>query len=163
MTIDQLIMLGLQGIRIYLPALIANAGAMIFGGGAPIDLNKQYFDGRPLFGKNKTYRGLISGLTLGTIVGAVTETAYLGLSMSFGGLMGDLVGAFIKRRLGINPGEPLPIVDQYDFVLGASVVVILLESNSSYLPTIFVLILTPLIHVLSNAFSFLAKLKNVPW
>jgi CDP-diglyceride synthetase len=33
--------------------------------------------------------------------------------------MGDLTGAFLKRRLNIPPGGLLPVVDQIDFIVGA--------------------------------------------
>ena len=36
-------------------------------------------------------------------------------------VLGDLTGAFFKRRLDIAPGGLLPIVDQVDFVVGAVV------------------------------------------
>ena len=44
-----------------LPAYAANGAPVIFGCGIPIDLNKK-FRGKPIFGKHKTIKGLISGI-----------------------------------------------------------------------------------------------------
>jgi CDP-2,3-bis-(O-geranylgeranyl)-sn-glycerol synthase len=162
-TVEQLVSLGIEGFLLYLPALIANAGALIFGGGTPIDLGKKFIDGQPILGKNKTYRGLIGGLCVGTLTGIITKTALFGFLISLGGLLGDMMGAFIKRRLGIKPGNPLPILDQYDFILGASIFIMIIQQETAIRSIIIVLILTPIIHVIANVFSYVMKIKTVPW
>ena len=43
------------------PAYCANGAPVLFGGGKPIDLGKNFPDGRPIFGSHKTYRGFILG------------------------------------------------------------------------------------------------------
>ena len=103
----------------FLPAYFANAAPVLFGGGAPIDLDRNFIDGRRIFGKNKTVRGAASGLITGTIVGLIQKRVLLGFLLSSGAVLGDLTASFIKRRLGLNPSTPLPIMDQLDFVTGA--------------------------------------------
>ena len=52
-----------------LPAYLPNPTAALFGGGTPIDLGRNYSDGRRFFGDGKTYRGLILGVLAGIVVG----------------------------------------------------------------------------------------------
>ncbi|MFP3985020.1 MAG: CDP-2,3-bis-(O-geranylgeranyl)-sn-glycerol synthase [Candidatus Bathyarchaeia archaeon] len=150
------------------PAYSANAIPVLFGGGKPIDLGKKLKDGRPLFGSHKTFRGLITGLVIGTLVGfgeSIVISNYnplLGFSLSLGALIGGLGGAFIKRRMGLAPGALLPIIDQIDFVLCA-----LLFSLPVAPPTLamaFVIIsITIPIHLLTNLLAYLADMKKKPW
>jgi CDP-2,3-bis-(O-geranylgeranyl)-sn-glycerol synthase len=79
-----------------------------------------------------------------------------------GALLGDLTGAFLKRRLGIKPGGLFPIVDQVDFVVGALVFSFPLGIISWEL-AVTVLLITPPIHLFTNFLAFKLKLKNNPW
>jgi CDP-2,3-bis-(O-geranylgeranyl)-sn-glycerol synthase len=154
-----------------LPAYCANATPVIAGGGLPIDFGRKFVDGRPIFGKNKTFRGFLVGLIVGTSVGlsesAVLSLSYpltFGLLLSLGALFGDLGGAFLKRRLGISPGNLLPIIDQVDFIVGALVFSLLLfPSGLSWELTLAVLIITPPIHLLTNFAAYKLGLKSNPW
>ena len=66
----------LQALWIILPAYVANASALLIGGGTPIDFGKKWKDGRRIFGDGKTWRGLISGAFLGMTGGfAITIVA----------------------------------------------------------------------------------------
>ena len=125
-------------------------------------------DGERIFGNHKTIRGLLSGLVVGITVGIfesflsadnVTIIATLG---SAGALLGDLGGAFIKRRMRIKPGQSLPGVDQLDFVLGAVLAVSLI-----YTPTLGTLLIlfcvTPPIHLLANMGAYRLGLKSNYW
>jgi len=76
--------------------------------------------------------------------------------------LGDLTGAFIKRRIGIKPGGLLPIVDQIDFVVGAVVFSIPLALISWEVAAI-VLLITPPIHLFTNFLAYKIKLKKNPW
>jgi len=154
-----------------LPAYCANATPVIAGGGVPIDLGRKFVDGRPIFGKNKTFRGFLIGLIVGTGVG-LSESAFLSLSypltfgllLSLGALFGDLAGAFLKRRLGISPGNLLPVIDQVDFIVGALVFSLpLFPSGLSWELALTVLIITPPIHLLTNFAAFKLGLKSNPW
>jgi CDP-2,3-bis-(O-geranylgeranyl)-sn-glycerol synthase len=164
MEITQLI---IEALKFIFPAYCANAIPVITGGGYPIDFGKKFFDGKPILGKNKTFRGFFSGLIVGTTVGLLESWFFnypisFGLLLSLGALFGDLAGAFLKRRIGMAPGDLLPIVDQIDFIVGAilfSLPLSILDSNLA----IAVLIITPPIHLLTNFAAYKLGLKSNPW
>jgi len=151
------------------PAYVANATPVLGGGGPPLDFGKKFIDGKPIFGKNKTIRGFLVGLTCGVSVGllesAVFNLPYIfGLVVSLGALLGDLAGAFLKRRLDIAPGNLLPLVDQVDFVIGALVFSFLFcKSLLTWELALVVLLITPPIHLLTNFIAYKAGLKANPW
>ncbi len=79
----------------------------------PLDGNRLWFDGRPIFGSNKTIRGILAA-----IAGGATLLLLLGLQWWVGvvaaglAMTGDLLTSFIKRRLHYAPGKPVGILDQ---------------------------------------------------
>ncbi|MEM2577045.1 MAG: CDP-2,3-bis-(O-geranylgeranyl)-sn-glycerol synthase, partial [Candidatus Bathyarchaeia archaeon] len=114
-----------------LPAYIANASAVVFHGKKPIDFNKTFIDKKRVFGANKTIEGFIGGFLCGLLMTIIEclilncknfNFFLLGALISLGALLGDLLGAFIKRRLTLAPGFPLPFLDQLDFVYGALII-----------------------------------------
>ncbi|MEM3578716.1 MAG: CDP-2,3-bis-(O-geranylgeranyl)-sn-glycerol synthase [Candidatus Bathyarchaeia archaeon] len=157
----------LDALKFIFPAYCANAVPVLFGGGLPLDFGKKFYDGQPIFGKNKTFRGFLSGLAVGTAVGIVESIFfgylfYFGFLLSLGALIGDLVGAFLKRRMGIPPGEILPVIDQIDFIIGAFVFA--LPLNMLFLElAITVLVITPPLHLLTNFAAYKLGLKGTPW
>lgn len=132
----------IQALWLLLPAYIANASALLVGGGTPIDFGKKWKDGKRILGDGKTWRGLISGAFVGITAGfglsvvAIyannSDFAFLGLSdfgrfplmipiiasICFGALLGDVSESFFKRRLGRNRGEDWIPFDQLDFIVG---------------------------------------------
>lgn len=133
----------LQAFWIVIPIYVANASAVIVGGGTPIDFGKKWRDGRRILGDGKTWRGLFSGTFLGMTAGfgltvaatylSSSEYAFLGLtnfegfpfmivilfSLCFGALLGDVVESFFKRRIGKDRGQDWIPFDQLDFIVGA--------------------------------------------
>ena len=159
----------LIAIYIAIPAYVANSTPVVLGGGAPIDRGRQFVDGRRLLGTNKTVKGFAYGLLLGSVAAsaeAILFRNYLlvlaGILASLGALLGDLFGAFLKRRLNIQPGHPLPVVDQLDFILGALVVTSPLL-NVTMGGVLILVIATVPIHLLSNAAAYLLRLKKRLW
>jgi len=146
----------------FLPAYVANATPTIFGGGATIDNSFKFIDGRLVFGPHKTIRGFMSGLIAGTMVGFVQGKLFTGFLLSFGALFGDLAGAFVKRRLSIDPGSIFPIIDQLSFVLFALILVIPFSclTSEEMLSAVF---FTPLFHVITNATAYILGFKPDPW
>jgi CDP-2,3-bis-(O-geranylgeranyl)-sn-glycerol synthase len=157
-----------SALYIILPTYFTNGTPVVFGGGRPIDMGRNFVDGERIFGDNKTFRGFVSGLIVGGIVGVLCSYIFsknlltIAMSASLGALLGDLAGAFVKRRMKIKPGDPLPIVDQLDFVVGALTLVSLFSTIS--LPVALILLLvTPPIHFLTNVAAYCLGLKEHYW
>lgn len=169
MTVDHMdvIQLVVDALKFIFPAYCANATPVLAGGGARMDFGKNFFDGKRVFGDNKTFRGFFFGLAIGVLVGLM-ETLAFHFTILFiflvplGALLGDLAGAFLKRRVGIAPGGLLPVVDQVDFVVGAIVFSIPLAIVSWQL-AVTVLLITPPIHLLTNFIAYKMRLKKTPW
>ena len=164
------------------PAYFANGMPVNFGGGRTIDGGRRFLDGKPIFGSHKTFRGFFAGLVIGTLVGFVeyflleasnsfafplvitfSPSVFLGFALSLGALVGDLMDSFIKRRLNIPPGAPLPVVDQLDFVVGALIFSFAIGELPSPLVTLIVVIITPPIHLLTNFLAYLLGVKKEWW
>ncbi|TRO50257.1 CDP-2,3-bis-(O-geranylgeranyl)-sn-glycerol synthase [Candidatus Bathyarchaeota archaeon] len=156
-----------QALLFIFPAYCANAVPVLAGGGLAMDFGKNFFDGKRVFGNNKTFRGFFFGLAVGIAIGSV-ECMLFGYPLLFilltplGALLGDLTAAFMKRRLGIAPGGMFPIVDQVDFVVGAIVFALPLGMVNWEL-VVAALIITPPIHLLTNIVAYKLKLKKNPW
>ena len=157
-----------SALLIILPAYCTNGAPVIFGGGRPIDFGKRLPDGNRVLGDHKTFRGFISGIVIGAVVGVVCSYVFsknllaVAIPASFGALVGDMAGAFLKRRLKIKPGGALPVVDQLDFVVGALIFVSFFSVIS--LPVALILLLvTPPIHFLTNVGAYALGLKEHYW
>ena len=131
-------------------------------------MGRKLGDGERILGDNKTFRGFLGGLAVGTLVGVLMsyissrDLLAIAVPASLGGLLGDLVGAFIKRRLKIPPGGSLPVVDQLDFVVGAVLCASLFYQIST--GTLLILfLLTPPIHFLTNVGAYALGLKEHYW
>ena len=122
-----------------LPAYLANIFPVFVGGGMPIDMRKNWKDGRRILGDGKTWRGLIlapllSALLVWGLVWLSRNTAWgdygfrdwgpdpwwfvLAYFMGFGALVGDATESFFKRRTGRERGDRWIPFDQLDFVVG---------------------------------------------
>ncbi len=108
-------------------------------------------------------------------IGGKFPTNYLVLIIriilaSYGAVIGDLIGSFLKRRFDIKSGAPFWIVDQLDFALFA---LLFVSIPSFFLPNIFlqldifiiifIIILTPAVSIIANTVAYLTGLKDVPW
>jgi CDP-2,3-bis-(O-geranylgeranyl)-sn-glycerol synthase len=167
-----------------LPAYLPNNFAVVFGGGTPLDFGQTFQDGRRMLGDGKTYRGTIAGAACGILVGLLLNLAAptLGLptfgtglgqlpvlfGLSFGAMLGDIVAAFFKRRLGLKRGAKLFIIDQLDFVIGAWILTMILAPDwfwANFTPVIIVtvLIITPILHRITNIIGYRIGAKREPW
>lgn len=69
---------------------------------APVDGGRLWRDGRPVLGKSKTWRGVVSGALACALFALVTGLGFVfGLLFGLLGLAGDILSSFIKRRLGL--------------------------------------------------------------
>jgi len=158
----------IEALKFIFPAYCANGTPVLAGGGAKMDFGKNFVDGNRIFGNNKTFRGFFFGWAIGMLVGSIEYVVFPGFPVLFivltplGALLGDLTGAFLKRRLGITPGGLLPIVDQIDFVVGALVFALPLMIVYWQL-AVTVLVITPPIHLFTNFLAYKMKLKRHPW
>jgi CDP-2,3-bis-(O-geranylgeranyl)-sn-glycerol synthase len=164
-----------QALIFIFPAYCANGTPVLAGGGTRMDFGHNFIDGKRVFGNNKTFRGFFFGWAVGFGVGLVEGLVFgfdqypmlFSVLIPLGALLGDLTGAFIKRRLNIAPGGLLPVVDQIDFVVGAVVFALPLSLISwqglSWEVAVVVLLITPPIHLFTNFLAYKLKLKKNPW
>ncbi len=161
----------LNTILVLLPALAANGAPVLLRyKGTPIDRGLVLRDGRPLLGPGKTWEGLIIGFLYGSTVAlflaALTCSPiifYGGVLAALGALLGDMLGAFIKRRIGLERGAPAPVLDQLDFYSGA---LYMLYSAHLVLNPWVILGFAPVVmalHRATNTAAHKLRLKPVPW
>lgn len=167
---------------IMIPAYVPNSAAAALGGGTPVDLGKNWRDGRRILGDGKTYRGFFLGVAAGIAVGvlqialretfnwsSLPEHTFVTVTLlAAGALLGDMAKSFFKRRLGKESGEEWLIADQYDLVVGAFVLLLLFQYEwvvryVDLLVFLWILILTPLLHRAANIIGYLIGVKKVPW
>ncbi|MFH1199711.1 MAG: CDP-2,3-bis-(O-geranylgeranyl)-sn-glycerol synthase [Candidatus Micrarchaeota archaeon] len=160
-----------------LPAYIANGAPVLFGGGRPIDGGRSFADGRRILGASKTVRGFFSGFACGLLTSLILGLAVPGLFLpqfglplklaagmllSLGAMVGDLLGSFAKRRMGVAPGEPFFLTDQLLFFACALAFCAPLLLPP-YEEILVLFVLTFALHVLSNFIAHRLRLKAVPW
>ena len=164
-----------EALKFIFPAYCANGTPVLAGGGTKMDFGRNFIDGKRIFGNNKTFRGFFFGWAVGFLVGILEGFVFgfenypvlFSVLIPLGALLGDLTGAFIKRRLEHSPGGLLPVVDQIDFVVGAVVFALPLALTGLFALTwqvaVTVLLITPPIHLLTNFGAYKLKLKKHPW
>ncbi|HVU06539.1 MAG TPA: CDP-archaeol synthase [Thermodesulfobacteriota bacterium] len=81
---------------------------------APFDF-RIAIGGRRLLGASTTWIGFILCALSGALM-SVWGIAY-GYVIAFGVFFGHALGSFIKRRMGVADGGPLPLVDRANFVV----------------------------------------------
>jgi CDP-2,3-bis-(O-geranylgeranyl)-sn-glycerol synthase len=173
----------------FLPAGIANASPIfaakipgISNWNAPIDFGKTFRD-RRILGDHKTWRGLIVGIIMATLIlwlqqGLVrhfgwaqtitTKVDYktvpvllLGPAFGIGALGGDAIESFFKRQFNRPPGSGWFPFDQTDYIIGGAV------ASSPFVQLsveqfIILLLLWLFMHVVASYIGFLLKLKERP-
>ncbi len=170
----------------YIPALIANSLAVVFGGRCIIDGGRE-LAGRRILGDGKTWSGLVGGTLSAALVGIVLALLfnpylhmypfplpgiYIIVTMAFGSLLGDLFGSFVKRRMGRERGAKTPVLDQYDFALGSFLLTYILfpgwtrtiyMANGGWIALISIILLIPLLHRGVNILGYRLGQKKEPW
>ena len=167
---------------IMIPAYIPNSAAALIKGTFPMDFGKSLADGKRVIGDGKTFRGFFGGVICGILAGCIQIWAYNQYHLEFlpqhtllsitllsvGSMVGDVVASFLKRRRGMNRGEEWAFVDQYDFLIGAFILLIIFDwswvhENIPVAVLIAIIIMTPLLHRAVNMIGYKLGFKDVPW
>ena len=178
----------IQSFYFALPAYLANMSPVIFDKlkilkslKKPIDGGRR-LGGQPIFGQNKTWRGIVSGIIFGVLVVYLQQYLFqfenfrnlsvidydqinpwlFGALAGLGAILGDLVKSFFKRRVGIKDGRAWPVFDQLDFIAGFLVFTFwLVQPSLAVLVTVF--LITLVLHPLTNLISYFLGFKKVWW
>ena len=79
----------------------------------PVDLGFKLGDQQALFGKTKTWRGLIASLVFTILASVIIGLGiWTGFIISVLAMTGDLLSSFIKRRLKKPPSSQVFLLDQ---------------------------------------------------
>ena len=153
--------------------MTANALPVFVRNGTPIDRGILWIDNKRLLGDGKTWEGLAIGVMGGYLASMAISLFFNDITLfiklwiaSIAGLFGDIVESFFKRRLGIKRGDPLPIFDQLDFAIAATIVYHLMGEINIFKYTWFILQSFTIIialHLISNSIAYIIKLKDNPW
>ncbi len=163
----------------FAPAMICNAAPVltrVFRYRHPIDGGRVLRDGRRVFGDGKTWEGLIAGLLAGLLTGVAYTLIFntascimYALIMSVGALLGDLINAFIKRRVGLKQGSPFPPLDQVDYLLGSYVSIkslnidLIMGVELTLEHLVLAMLISLILHPLTNFMAYMLGFKEVPW
>lgn len=160
----------LRTLILYLPAYAANGTPVVVKGRRPIDGGRVFRDGRRILGDGKTWEGFLAGLAAGGVTGVLLaiilsdwSMVWLSLVAALSALLGDMAASFFKRRLGLPRGAPLPVLDQLDFFLAATIGLYLAGVDLKLVPVVVVAAVTYVLHRATNYLAYKAGLKNVPW
>lgn len=171
-----------KSLLIIFPAYAANGFPPLARGSKPIDLGKKWVDRNRIFGDGKTIEGFGFGLFAGFVIGALETylfpslndyalqygvqlpliSLFIGFMIAFGALCGDLGGSFIKRRLKLKRGSDVPLLDQWNFIIGAVAFVYFFTTITIWMFLIMLLI-TPIVHRMANIIAHKIKVKREPW
>ena len=191
MDIVDILLMIVVGIWVFAPAMLSNSNAALIGGHAPVDFGKSW-RGKRILGDGKTWRGFIGGALASVVVGIImvwisilfgsenhwgfgpswSENIGLLFCMSFGALIGDMLGSFLKRRIGIDRGKQAPLLDQYDYVVGAFLFLSIFYPHWVYatylegyhlIALIVLLVFVYVSHRVANYIGYWMGVKDNPW
>ncbi len=179
---------------LFLPAYLGNGAPVVFKGfgwlkflARPLDGGVKWGKGR-ILGENKTFRGVVAAILAGSIGGIISVAVYnylpayfgdplgklhgqtvlyglyFGSLIGFGGILGDALKSFFKRRTGIKEGKPWFPFDQTDFVMGGWLFSgVFLPWQSTWQLLLLALLITPPVHFLFNVLAYKIGWKKVWW
>lgn len=194
----RLFLLFAAALWVLIPAFAANALATFSRRKGPrMDLGRTWpWDGRPILGRSKTWLGFFLGGALGGCVGLLQAWLILlappdlqvvprfgptllasvapVLTLTFGAMVGDAVGSFLKRRQGLSSSAPAPLLDQWPLLLVPIALLAVLFPGlfySAFWPALapglltlgWVLVVTLFLHTAFNWLGYLMRVKEVPW
>ena len=180
---NSIIVFLLKCFYLMLPAYFANMAPVITRRislfNFPVDFGRQ-IGGKPILGRNKTFRGLFFGIIFALFVAFMQSLLYktdffkgisfidynnwllFGLLMGSGALIGDLAKSFFKRRLGLKPGATFVPFDQTDFVVGALLFIMpMLKVTLRVFLVTFAL--SFVLHIAVNHIAYYSKIRDEKW
>jgi CDP-2,3-bis-(O-geranylgeranyl)-sn-glycerol synthase len=79
----------------------------------PLDAGTTFVDGRPLFGRSKTLRGVAVALLATAIVAPLIGlSSGIGAASGAAAMAGDVISSFVKRRADLAPSSRATGLDQ---------------------------------------------------
>lgn len=173
----------LAALLLFLPAGIANMSPVFANKipvlkdwKTPLDLGQSY-QGKRLFGNNKTWRGLVFGVMVAGLAGylefqllfknapplsgGAVFYIIIAMLMGAGALLGDAVESFFKRQANVEPGHSWFPFDQLDYIIGGLLLSwpVMLWSFSQ---VISILVIYFGLHLAVSYLGFRLKLKDKP-
>lgn len=167
-----------------LPAYVPNNAAVLAGGGRPIDGGRT-LGGARLLGDGKTWRGTAVGTAVGVALALALDAVGPGagdalgvtlpgfpiqaaFGLALGAMLGDIGASFIKRRSGRKRGAAFPLLDQLDFVVGSLLLALVVAPDwtlSVFTPAriAIVVVVTPILHLVTNWIAYWLGVKDEPW
>ena len=164
---------------IFAPAMVANGSAVLWRK-ALIKLYykdkinehniKPHYIHKERLGEGKTWEGFLFGASMGVLAGIILlilahVLAYrLGFSYPFYllvavltsvmALIGDMAGSAVKRWRGLERGAPVPILDQMDFYLFASIGLLIIGFPLSFDKWAYFFVFIYSLHILTNCLAY---------
>ena len=156
----------------------------------PIDGGREW-NGKPLFGANKTYRGALAvGIGAAIVLGVQSSVLHhaapaqrlelfdygavsgwlLGFAVGFVSMLAELPNSLLKRRLDVGPGQSgrgltgaaLYLLDQVDLLLGAWLVLaIVVDVRLRWV--VLSIGLVVVIHQLLTWATYALGMRKSPW
>lgn len=128
---------------------------------------------RRWFGAHKTVLGFASGVCAAIVVAwlqsliawdesLVVADGWLGLRFGIGAMAGDSAKSFLKRRLGIPPGERWIPFDQLDFVVGA-LVLTWSRASLTWIDVGAIVVLTAAGQILVDHLGYWLHIRDTKW
>ena len=147
----------------------------------PIDFNKKFM-GEPVLGLHKTWRGVFSGFTVGMLtlflqvwlyrfsaIQKITLLDYQEINVLFfgfllcgGAIFGDLLFAFVKRRLRLKSGARFLPFDQINYVVGAAIFLTPFYKVDSVV-WFALLVFSFFLHIIINRIGYHLNLHKAKW
>lgn len=124
--------------------------------------------GKPIFGQNKTWRGvvvMVIGVTLGSVILKPHGGQLLvGILIALGYLLGELPNSFLKRRLGIAPGRKSSswfyLLDQTDSTIGIVLILFFTNFLVSWAEAFVIIVGGTIVHILFDSLLYTLRVKR---
>lgn len=129
----------------------------------PLDAGLVWRDERRVLGRSKTWRGVIAAVVLCALAAPLLGVPWqLGMQCGALAMAGDLVASFIKRRLGLAPGQRAPRLDSVPEAL-LPALVLRPSLSLSWLQVALVVAGFVLLVRLASPLLYSLRLRSRPW